>query len=70
MSIYPILAYIRGLSKKYPTIIFPMQSSDAKAAPFCMVEEGTLVHIKSFKKHFKLTTRSKYKSKNVKGYLP
>ncbi|KAJ4445439.1 hypothetical protein ANN_07244 [Periplaneta americana] len=39
---------IRGLSKKYPTLNFPAQSSDSKAAPLCTVEGGTVMRMLEF----------------------
>lgn len=35
--------YLRGLSKKYPTLIFPAQSGGFKTTPQYKVEGGTLM---------------------------
>ncbi|KAJ4445099.1 hypothetical protein ANN_06898 [Periplaneta americana] len=42
------LLLVRGLSKKYPTLNFPAQSSDSKAAPLCTVEGGTVMRMLEF----------------------
>ena len=42
------ITIIRGLSKKYPTLIFSAQTSDATAAPLCTVEEGGLMSMLEF----------------------
>ncbi|KAJ4445278.1 hypothetical protein ANN_07079 [Periplaneta americana] len=39
---------LRGLSKKYPTLNFPAQSSDSKAAPLRTVEGGTVMRMLEF----------------------
>ena len=56
---YPILSYpkllkkmyIRGLSKKYPTFIFPVRNRDDSAAPLRTVKEDTFMRMREFFHH-------------------
>ena len=43
-----VCVYIRGLSKKYPTLNFPVHSSDARAAPPCTEEGDSLMRTLEF----------------------